>query len=85
MGNTIMQILLTLSFANELMIVNAETIDNCIKIIMSLGQSSLIAKSDLKNAYFSLRVRTVDSHFLGFTWLKKFYFGKSLPMGSGIS
>ncbi|MCP4261719.1 MAG: hypothetical protein GY774_30085, partial [Planctomycetes bacterium] len=62
-----------------------ETIDDCIKIILGLGRHSLVSKTDLSNAYFCLPIHPFDYRFLGFTWDTLFYFGKSLPMGSGVS
>ncbi|MCP4262038.1 MAG: hypothetical protein GY774_31735, partial [Planctomycetes bacterium] len=65
--------------------VHYETLDDCLKIVSLLGKNSLIAKADLADAYNCLLVSKLDFKFLGFSWKSKFYFGKTLPMGAGIS
>ncbi len=62
-----------------------ETLDDCLAIITRLGKNSLIAKADLASAYHCINICCQDYQFLGFTWKNHFYFGKTLPMGSGIS
>ena len=65
--------------------VQYEDLDHCISIINSLGQNSLIAKTDLKDAFRILPVHPNDYRLLGFTWKGLYYYDKCLPMGCSIS
>ncbi len=65
--------------------VSYETIDDCVNIIASLGPGCLIAKGDIKDAFYTCRIQESSYHFLGFHWNSQFYFQKTLPMGASIS
>ncbi len=65
--------------------VQYETIDTCVDIILKLGNSTLVAKSDLESAYNVVNIHRDDFKFWGFFWNNYFFFQKTLPMGSSIS
>ncbi|MCP3933637.1 MAG: hypothetical protein GY705_31605, partial [Bacteroidetes bacterium] len=62
-----------------------ETIDNCIDIVCKLGKGALIAKADVKDAFYVIRMGKESFYLLGFKWRGKFYFYTTLPMGLSIS
>ena len=49
--------------------------------IMRLGQSSLMAKFDVQNAYRIEPVHTEDRQLLGMKWRGAFYVDMVLPFG----
>ena len=56
-------------------------VDDIIAGIMRLGQSSLMAKFDVQNAYRIEPVRTEDRKLLGMKWRGAFYVDMVLPFG----
>ena len=65
--------------------VNYETLDDCLKIISTLGCGALIGKSDVSSAFRILPVCKYDYRLLGFHWDGNFYFETVLPMGASPS
>ena len=56
-------------------------VDDIIAGIMRLGQGSLMAKFDVKNAYRIVPVHTDDRQLLGMKWRGAFYVDMVLPFG----
>lgn len=46
---------------------------------------SLMAKTDIKDAFRIIPVNPKDYHFLGFTWKGQFYYKRCLPLGTSSS
>lgn len=46
---------------------------------------SLMAKTDIKDAFRIIPVNPKDYHFLGFTWKGQFYYERCLPLGTSSS
>ena len=65
--------------------VSYETIDDCINIVAKLGKDCLIAKADVKDAFYVIRIGKHSFYLLGFFWDGKYYFYTTLPMGLSIS
>ena len=61
------------------------TLDDAVKIIVSLGKGCLIAKTDVESAFRVVQVRKEDHELLGFKWQGFFYYDKCLPMGCASS
>ena len=69
----------------ELCSVEYETLDDCLAIIASLGERTLMSKTDISSAYRIFEVRKEDYKLLGFTWNKQWYWDRCLPMGCSVS
>ena len=54
-----------------------------IKHIITLGQGTLLAKLDIKNAFRLLPVHPADRHLLAMHWNKQLYIDTCLPFGLG--
>ncbi len=65
--------------------VQYETIDVCVNILSSLGKGAEIAKGDVENAFYTMKLSVEGYHFMGFVWKGQFFFQKTLPMGCAIS
>lgn len=65
--------------------VHYSSIDDAAAMIASLGQNTLLAKSDIKSAFRLLPVAISDFDLLGFQFQGSFYFDKMLPFGASIS
>ena len=65
--------------------VSYEDLDCCIALLLSLGQGTLIAKADLKDAFRIVPIHPDDYKLLGFTWEGCYYYDRCLPMGCSIS
>ena len=65
--------------------VQYQDLDHCISIISSLGQGTLIAKADLKDAFRILPIHPSAHRLLGFSWNEQYYYDKHLPMGCSLS
>ena len=65
--------------------VEYETLDNCIEIIAKLGQGTLLAKSDVQNAFRILKVNKLDYRLTGFSFDGAIYWDKNLPFGCSVS
>lgn len=61
--------------------VQYQSIDTAISIIQQLGKGTLLAKTDLENAYKQIPIHPSDFELLGFMIDKKYYFDKTLPFG----
>ena len=61
------------------------TLDDAVKIIVSLGKGCLLAKTDVESAFRVVPVRKEDHELLGFKWQGFFYYDKCLPMGCASS
>ncbi|MCP3890193.1 MAG: hypothetical protein GY702_15175, partial [Desulfobulbaceae bacterium] len=61
--------------------VSYETLDTCIDIIASIGEGTLVAKGDILDAYYILKIEKNSYKLLGFFWQGNYYFQKCLPMG----
>ena len=61
--------------------VSYENLDTCINIIASIGKGTLIAKGDILDAYYILKIEKQSYRLLGFFWNGDYYFQKCLPMG----
>lgn len=59
--------------------------DSVIDMIANLGQSALIAKVDISQAFRLLPINPTDFDLLGISFESKFYIDKCLPMGCAIS
>lgn len=55
------------------------SIDQAADQIHKLGQSSLMAKMDIKHAYRNIPIAPEDRHLLDFQWNKDVYINKTLP------
>lgn len=69
----------------ELCTVSYELIDECIDLIVSIGQGCLIAKADVAHAFRIIPIHPTSYHLLGFSWNNQYYFDKSLAMGCSSS
>lgn len=65
--------------------VQYQSIDTAISIIQRLGKGTLLAKTDLENAYKQIPIHPDDFELLGFMIDKKYYFDKTLPFGLSYS
>lgn len=65
--------------------VQYDSIDNVTLLLGQFGHGSLMAKSDIKDAFRIVPVNPVDYHLLGFTWQDQFYYERCLPMGASSS
>ena len=65
--------------------VHYASFDSAVQLVMQAGNSSWLAKSDIKSAFRLLPVSPTDYELLGFTFDGEYYFDKCLPMGCSIS
>lgn len=65
----------------ELASVSYTSIDDIISKILQLGQGSLLAKMDIKQAYRNVPVHPEDRPLLGMLWEGKVYVDTALPFG----
>ena len=63
--------------------VKYSNIDEAVLMIQSLGQDTLLAKTDLKSAFRLLPIYPGDFNLLGIK--SKYYYDKYLPFGSKLS
>ena len=73
------------NIAKEFSAVNYETLDSVVHLVKIFGRGSLIAKTDIEEAFRLLPIHPDDYHLLGFYFDKKIYFDKCLPMGCSSS
>ena len=71
----------------EFAYVEYETVDDCARIVASLGHQSQISKADIASAFRILPVHKDDFHLLGFYWedMGGFFFDKMCAMGASCS
>ena len=62
-----------------------DSIDTVLAMVRQFGKGSLMAKSDIKDAFRIVPVSPHDYHLLGFTWRDQFYYERCLPMGASSS
>lgn len=65
--------------------VHYDSIDTVLSLVHQYGMGSLMAKTDIKDAFRIIPVNPKDYHFLGFTWKGQFYYERCLPMGASSS
>lgn len=65
--------------------VQYDSIDTVVSLIRKFGRGSLMAKSDIKDAFRIMPVSPHDYHLLGFIWRDHFYYERCLPMGASCS
>ena len=65
--------------------VKYETFDYFINLVQEVGRGAMMAKCDIEEAFRFIPINPDDYHLLGFTWRKKFYYDKRLPMGCRMS
>jgi hypothetical protein len=65
--------------------VTYDSIDTIVSLVQKFGHNSLMAKSDIKDAFRIIPVNPLDYHLLGFVWKSQFYFDRCLPMGASSS
>ena len=65
--------------------VQYESIDNITTLLNQFGQDSLMAKTDIKDAFRIIPIHPDDYKFLGFSWHGSYYYDKCLPMGASSS
>ena len=61
------------------------TVGHAIQHILSSGQGSFMAKTDIKSAFRIIPVAPADYHLLGFYWEDQYYYDRCLPMGCSSS
>ena len=57
------------------------SVDDAIRLCQTLGKGTLMAKVDLKNAFWLCPVHREDWHLLGICWRNQFFIDKCLPFG----
>ena len=57
------------------------TVDSAIQCIQQLGQGTLLAKIDVKSAFWLLPVHSSDRHLLAMDWDHSLYIDTCLPFG----
>ena len=57
------------------------TIDDVISILVRLGPNALMAKADIKNAFWLCPVHPCDWPLLGMRWRQQYFVDKCLPFG----
>lgn len=62
--------------------VQYDTLDSIVSLVQFFGEGTLMAKSDIKDAFRIVPINPLEYHLLGFTSEKKFY---CLPMGASSS
>ena len=66
--------------------VHYETFDRVVDLVLSHGQSCLLAKCDVKEGFRNLPVSPSDYHLLGFKFDQLYYYDKVVPdTGSSLS
>ena len=65
--------------------VQYESIDNVTALLNQFGKDSLMAKTDIKDAFRIIPIHPEDYKLLGFSWEGAFYYDKCLPMGASSS
>ena len=65
--------------------VHYETFDRVVELVLSHGQSCLLAKCDVKEGFRNLPVSPSDYHLLGFKFDQSYYYDKVVPMGARSS
>ncbi|XP_062590215.1 uncharacterized protein LOC134251812 [Saccostrea cucullata] len=69
----------------ELSAVHYDSIDNVVGLVQKFGKNSLMAKSDIEDAFRIVLIHPLDHHLLGFHWENSFYYDMCLPMGASSS
>ena len=62
-----------------------ESIDNVMALLNNFGKDSLMAKTDIKDAFRFIPIHPEDYKLLGFSWEGAFYYDKCIPMGASGS
>ena len=65
--------------------VTYDSIDRVVYLVQQFGQGSLMAKTDIEDAFRIIPIHPSDYHLLGFTWKGQFFYDKCLPMGASSS
>ena len=56
-------------------------VDDAIRILLSLGLGSYMAKTDLKSAFCLIPIHPGDWHLMGIYWQSQYYVHLNLPFG----
>lgn len=70
---------------NHLCTVQYQSIDTAISLIQQLGPGTLLAKTDIENAYKQIPVHPSDFELLGFRIGNDYYYDKTLSFGLSYS
>ena len=70
---------------SDLTSVHYSTLQSAIAHIKSFGNSCFLSKTDIKDAFWIIPLHPDSYHLTGIYWGAKYYYFKSLPMGSSIS
>lgn len=65
--------------------VQYDNIEVVIDLVKKFGHGSLMAKTDIEDAFRIIPIHPLDYHLLGFRWRNKFYNDLVLPMGASSS
>jgi hypothetical protein len=65
--------------------VQYQSIDNAITLIRQLGPGTLLAKTDIENAFKQIPIHPSDFELLGFQFNDLYYYDKTLPFGLSYS
>lgn len=65
--------------------VHYATFDDAVQLLLSLGQGSFMAKTDIDNAFRLIPIHPLDHNLLGIQFQDKYYFDTCLPMGASSS
>ena len=57
------------------------SVDDAVRLLMSLGPRGIMAKADLKSTFRMIPVRPQDWELLGMRWQGAFYYDTCLPFG----
>lgn len=65
--------------------VQYDSIDNVTSLLRQFGKDSLMAKTDIQDAFRIVPINPEDYKLLGFSWQGLYYYDKCLPMGASSS
>lgn len=65
--------------------VSYDSIDKVVDLVQRFATGSLLAKTDIQDAFRIVPIHPEDYHLLGFSWYGKFYYDRCLPMGASSS
>ena len=60
------------------------SVDDAVKLILSLGRNCSLAKSDIDSAYRNIPIALSDHELLGIMWKNQYYYDRCLPMDCAI-
>lgn len=65
--------------------VQYSSVDDAVKLLISVGKNAYMCKTDISNAFRIIPVHPDDHELLGIRWKDKFLYDTCLPMGSSSS